>query len=93
MRIKKLRRNVTTGNLDPLPDSCSYVSHTQTISNIPQGLLGTYLYVPVEVSEDYPGEEHTKPQKVKVNADAGYDRIKSIALFDQHIYDLSLIHI
>ena len=32
-----------------------------------QGLLGTYLYVPVEVSEDNPGEEHTKPQKVKVN--------------------------
>lgn len=31
-----------------------------------QGLLGTYLYVPVEVSEDYPGEKHTKPQNVKV---------------------------
>lgn len=32
----------------------------------PQSLLGTYLYVPVEVSEDYPGEKHTKPQNVKV---------------------------
>lgn len=31
-----------------------------------QGLLGTYRYVPVEVSEDYPGEKHTKPQNVKV---------------------------
>ena len=31
-----------------------------------QGLLGTYLYVPVEVSEDYPGEKHTKPRNVKV---------------------------
>lgn len=32
-----------------------------------QSLLGTYLYVPVEVSEDYPGEKHTKPQNVKVS--------------------------
>lgn len=31
-----------------------------------QSLLGTYLYVPVEVSEDFPGEKHTKPQNVKV---------------------------
>lgn len=33
----------------------------------PQSLLGTYRYVPVEVSEDFPGEIHTKPQNVKVS--------------------------
>ncbi|CAM9426180.1 unnamed protein product, partial [Ectocarpus fasciculatus] len=31
-----------------------------------ESLLGTYRYVPVEVSEDYPGEKHTKPQNVKL---------------------------
>lgn len=60
--------------LTPPPTSAAFLGRPHVMSRrclFFQSLLGTYLYVPVEVSEDFPGEVHTKPQNVKVGGQTG----------------------
>ena len=58
--------SLSRDNRRPSPPLTAFDRQIGASLSAPQSLLGTYLYVPVEVSEDNPGEKHTKPQNVKV---------------------------